>query len=361
MTIKFFKTKELVLKINKNYDPSRLNLDEWDAFLDVLCGEREFQKEAIRTAIIYMAGGRYENIEALVNENYFNSIKLRDRYRTASEYEQHLQLPGKLSANIDLATGTGKSYVIYGIAQIMMGLGLADKAVVLCPSLTIKKGLTKKFEALSGWSILRSRIPDSAKYKNPQINNADSTIKNGDICIENIHAVYERTNSSIRDSLIGVGARTLVLNDEAHHVFNKVEGHSTGSADIKRWKEFLLNPDYGFHYILGFTGTAFIDDEYFNDCLYRYSLRDAVEAGVVKLIDYVSKSVDRIDDNVKFQLIYDNHQEKRLKYSLIKPITIFVTKDINNAKKLAEKLKEFLAGWENVSKEEIEKVIKFQL
>ena len=361
MTIKFFKTKELVLKINKNYDPTRLNLGEWDVFLDVLCGEREFQKEAIHTAIIYMAGGRYENIEALVKENYSNSVKLRERYRTVSEYEQHLQLPGKLSANIDLATGTGKSYVIYGIAQIMMGLGLADKAVVLCPSLTIEKGLTEKFEALSSWSILRSAIPDTAKCKNPQINNADSTIKNGDICIENIHAVYERTSSSIRDSLIGVGARTLVLNDEAHHVFNKVEGRSTGSVDIKRWKEFLLNPDYGFRYILGFTGTAFIDDEYFNDCLYRYSLRDAVEAGVVKLIDYVSKSVERIDDSVKFQLIYDNHQEKRLKYSKVKPITIFVTKDINNAKKLAENLKDFLAGWENVTKEEIEKSHKVSI
>ena len=361
MTIKIFKTQELVLKVNKNFDPARLNLDEWDAFLDVLCGEREFQKEAIRAAIIYMAGGRYENIEALINENYPNSAKLRDRYRTVTEYKQHLQLPGKLTANIDLATGTGKSYVMYGIAQIMMGLGLVDKVVVLCPSLTIKKGLTGKFEVLSGWDILKNTIPDAAKRKNPQINNADSTIKDGDICIENIHAVYQHTGSSIRDSLIGVGARTLVLNDEAHHVFNKAEGRSNGSADIKRWKEFLLSPDYGFRYILGFTGTAFIDDEYFNDCLYRYSLRDAIEAGVVKLIDYVSKSVDRIDDNIKFQLIYDNHKEKRLKYSEVKPITIFVTKDINNAKKLAEKLKDFLAGWENVSKEEIEKSHKVSI
>ena len=39
-------------------------------------------------------------------------------------YLHHLQLPNKLAASIDLATGTGKSYVIYGIAQIMMGLGL---------------------------------------------------------------------------------------------------------------------------------------------------------------------------------------------------------------------------------------------
>jgi len=361
MSIKIFKTKELVLKVNKNYDPTLLNLDEWDAFMDVLCGEREFQKEAIRAAIIYMAGGCYENIEDLVNENYSNNAELHERYRTAAEYKQHLQLPGKLAANIDLATGTGKSYVIYGIAQITLGIGLIDKVVVLCPSLTIEKGLTEKFKLLSGWNILRNTIPDGAKYNNPRIINANSTIKDGDICIENIHAVYEHTGSSIRDSLIGAGARTLVLNDEAHHVFNKVEGRSTGSANIKRWKEFLLDPNYGFRYILGFTGTAFINDEYFNDCLYRYSLRDAVEAGVVKLIDYVSENNDHIDDSVKFQLIYDNHQEKRRKYSNVKPITIFVTKDINNAKKLAEKLKDFLAGWENISKEDIEKSHKVSI
>jgi len=361
MTIKIFKTKELVLKVNKNYDPARLNLEEWDAFLDVLCGEREFQKEAIRIAIIYLASGLYEKIEDLINENYSKNSALRERYRTVTEYKQRLQLPSKLAANIDLATGTGKSYVIYGIAQIMLGLGLVDKVLVLCPSLTIEKGLTEKFESLSGWSILRNTIPDATKWKNPRINNADTTIKDGDICIENIHAAYERTGSSIHDSLIGVGERTLVLNDEAHHVYNKVEVRSTGSMDIKRWKEFLLNPDYGFRYILGFTGTAFIDDEYFNDCLYRYSLRDAVEAGVVKLVDYVSESDGRIDDNVKFQLIYDNHREKQLKYSKVKPITIFVTKDINNAKKLAEKLKDFLAEWECVSKEEIERSHKVSI
>lgn len=153
--VKIYKTKDLVLRVNSFYDPSKLNLDEWEGFLDVLCGDREYQKEAIKNAIIYLAGGRYTKIEDLIEENYNKNPELKNRYVTIEEYKKHIQLSNKLSANIDLATGTGKSYVIYGIAQIMLGLGLVDKVLVLAPSLTIKTGLTEKFKSLSGNSKLK--------------------------------------------------------------------------------------------------------------------------------------------------------------------------------------------------------------
>ena len=63
--IKIFKQKDLLLKVNKNYDPKKLELDSWDFFIDKLCGDREFQKEAIKNAIIYLVSGRYEKIENL--------------------------------------------------------------------------------------------------------------------------------------------------------------------------------------------------------------------------------------------------------------------------------------------------------
>ena len=34
--------------------------------------------------------------------------------------------------------------------------------------------------------------------------------------------------------------------------------------NIKKWKEFLIEPKNSFKYIMGFTGTAYIDNEYFN-------------------------------------------------------------------------------------------------
>lgn len=147
---------------------------------------------------------------------------------------------------------------------------------------------------------------------------------NGDICIENIHAVYENTGSSIKDSFIGTGERVLVLNDEAHHIFNKITNRA--DDDVKKWKDFLCGAEYNFKYILGFTGTAYIEDDYFADVIYRYSLRHAIDEKVVKNIDYVRED-DSTDQDEKFEKIYSNHVENKKIYALIKPITILVTRD----------------------------------
>ena len=349
--IKIFKQKDLLLKVNKNYDPTKLDLDSWDFFLDKLCGDREFQKEAIKNTIIYLASGRYEKIEDLVEENYQNNNELQAKYNSLEEYKRNLQLPNKLFANIDLATGSGKSYVIYGIAQIMLGLGFVDKVLVLCPSLTIESGLTEKFESLSGNAELKNTIPQNAVCKNPSIVNANVTVKKGDICVENIHAVYSTTGSSIQDSFKNQGERVLVLNDESHHIFNQ-----STNKDLKKWREFLLNPDYDFKYILGFTGTAYKDNEYFNDVIYRYSLREAVENKIVKNIEYVQKD-DSSGINEKFQKIYQNHQDNIRNYDKIKPLSILITKDISKAKNLKDDLVDFLIKKEKSSKEEIEKQV----
>ncbi len=349
--IKIYKTQDLVLQVKQNYDPAKLSLKKWVDFIDVLCGDREFQKDAIRDAVIFLASGEYRSIEDLVEENFRKNDELEKRYKSIRDYQKNLLLPHKLSAVIDLATGTGKSYVIYGIAQIALGLGLVDKVLVLCPSLTIESGLKEKFENLSGDDKIKATLPDNATFKNPRIIDANSTIKNGDICVENIHAVYERTGSSINDSLKGNGERVLVLNDEVHHVYN-----TTGDKNIRKWRQFLLNPDFNFKYILGLTGTAYLDDEYFNDVIYRYSIRQAVNDKVVKSIDYVAKD-ENIDKNEKFQKIYDNHDEFVKKYRLIKPLTILITKDISKAKTLREDLIDFLKKREKISEKAVEKKV----
>lgn len=355
--MKTYNTKDLVLNVSKSYDPMKLNLLEWDRFLRVLCGDRYYQREAIETAIIYLASGKYRFIEDLIKENWHDNSKLQEKYISLDDYFDHIQLPGKLSATIDLATATGKSYVIYGVAQIMLSLGIIDKVIVLCPSVTIERELKKKFSALSGDGKLKSAIPNNSKYKNPRIIDANSTIKDGDICVENIHAVYEKTGSSINKSLTGEGQRVLVLNDEVHHVYNKISGRDKKSQGLKKWKEFLLNPKYNFYYMLGFTGTAYIEDDYFNDVIYRYSLRQAVDDKMVKMVDYVSKD-DTVGINEKMQKIYDNHIENKNYYWKVKPLTILVTKNIKNAKRLAGSLIEFLSKKEQLPETKIkEKVL----
>src|SRR3990172_8427373 len=354
--IKIYITQDLVLQVKQHYNPAKLNLKKWVGFLDVLCGDREFQKEAIRDAIIFLASGEYNSIESLVEDNFRKNDELQKRYKDVRDYQRNLPLPHKLSAVIDLATGTGKSYVIYGIAQIALGLGLVDKVLVFCPSLTIESGLKEKFEKLSGDDKIKATLPDSAVFKNPRIIDANSTIKNGDICVENIHAVHERTGSSINDSLKGGGERVLVLNDEVHHAYN-----SSSEQDIRKWKAFLLNPDYNFKYILGFTGTAYMDDEYFNDVIYRYSIKQAVNDKVVKSVDYVAE--DEVSSSPterkreKFHKIYDNHEEFVKRYRLIKPLTILVTKDISKARTLREDLIDFLEKREKISRKAVEKKV----
>lgn len=351
-----YNQKDLVLNVNKNFDPKVLDLNSWELFIEKLVEGREYQKDAIKNAIIYLASNRYEKIEDLIEENYNQNSEIRKKYLTIDEYFKDLQIKEKLFANIDLATGTGKSYVIYGIAQIMLGLNIVDKVIVLCPSITIESALKEKFEFLSGNSELKKTIPINSKYKNPRIINANQTINDGDICIENIHAVYSNTLSSIEDSLKNGGERVLVLNDESHHIFNKISGNSNEEKDLKKWKEFLISPKYNFKYILGFTGTAYNENQYFNDVIYRYSLREAIDQGIVKKVEYV-KEDDSKNENEKFQKIYYNHILNKEKYPKVRPITILICKDILSAKNLYNKLLDFISEKELKDKKDIEKKV----
>jgi len=347
-----FENKDLVLKVSTNYDPKRFDPNKYEAFLDALCGDREYQKEAIRVTLRYFLGGEYKSLKELAEENYHKNPKLQEKYSSFEDFLSHLQLPEKLSCSLDHATATGKSYVMYGIARIMLVEGAVDQVLVLCPSNTIEAGLTEKFRNLSADRTLKDLLPADSKIANPSIINASNTIQKGDICIENIHATYINTKSAIEDSLAGKGERTLVLNDEAHHLM------SPSDTALKKWKEFLLDPKYGFKFIVNVSGTCYIGDDYFTDVIHRFSLRDSIEEKFVKSIRYVAEDSSGNEDE-KFQKIYDNHIEnKTVKYRQVKPITILVTKNIAACKRLTEKLIAFLAKKEEISKEQAaEKVL----
>lgn len=296
--------QDLVLRVSRSVDPSVFDINKYEGFLDALCGEREYQKEAIRNTLLYLMGGNYNNLSQLAEENYHSNENLQTLYGSFEQYKRHLQFPNKLSCSLDLATGTGKSYVIYGIARIMLAKGVVDHVLVVCPSTTIEDGLMEKFKLLSGDEALRNLLPDDAAIKNPHIINATESIITGTICVENCHALYEHVKSSIRESLAGKGKRTIVINDETHHVYNQ-----TGKT-FKKWKEFLVDEEFDFKYIVGLSGTCYIGDEYFTDVISRYSLREAIEEGFVKIIDYVAEDTSNTQDE-RFQKIYDNHIENQ--------------------------------------------------
>ena len=349
--IKSIQNKDLVLNVSANYDPKNFNLNKYEPFIYALCGDREYQKEAIREVLRYFLGREYKCLKDLAEENYAKNVKLQERYLSLEDFIKSLQLPNKLSCSIDHATATGKSYVMYGVARILLAEGVVDQVLVLCPSNTIEYGLTEKFVILSSDNNLKVLLPPDSKILIPHITNASNTIRNGDICIENIHATYINTKSAIEDSLVGKGGRTLVLNDEAHHLMNPF------GRTLKKWKEFLLDPKYSFKFIVNLSGTCYIGNDYFSDVIHRFSLRDAIEAKFAKSISYVVEDSSSNQDE-KFQKIYHNHMEnKSVKYVKVKPITILITKNISACNRLTDELITFIAGIENTSKEEAAKKV----
>jgi type III restriction enzyme len=343
-----FRNEDLVLKVTTNIDPKIWDESKYEAFLDELCGVREYQKDAIRASLRYLLGGKYANLRELARENFEANDELQQRYGSWAAMEKHLQLPDQLSCSIDLATATGKSWVLYGIAAILLAEGAVDRVLVLCPSNTIEAGLMEKFRELAGNADLRDVLPASAKVRAPRIINASETIVESSICIENYHAILEHVKSSIRDSLKGRGDRVAVLNDEAHHVANESQ------ANAKKWKEFLLNPEYGFRIVVGVSGTCYVGDDYFADVVSRYSLRQAIEDRFVKKVEYVAEMPETDNPEEKWQLIYNRHQDwkRKLKKRKIRPLTIIVTKGIADCKRVTEELQAFLQDWEKISPED---------
>jgi type III restriction enzyme len=336
LTIDQFAVDDLVLPVSQSYDPATLDLAAYEEFIDAVVAGREYSKLAIVTALRFMAGGRYANTKQLAKEAFESTPALERRYGTLGRLMERLPFPDKLACTLDLATGTGKSYVLFCLARIMLNEGLVNRVLVLCPSLTIESGLVEKFDALLADADLTALLPSSKGTRLPERVDATGTVKAGQICIENIHAVYETTGSSISDSFEGSGASTLVLSDEAHHIY------SPGDAKLKKWREFVDSPAYGFLYHVGVSGTCYVANDYIADVVHRYSIRDAINDRWVKDVFYVSKDESTTDDE-RYQKLLQQHETNRKTYKPLKPLTIAVTKNIKAAEDLRDALVEFLA------------------
>lgn len=335
-----FRNEDLVLNVRPDYDPTRIDLDAYEAFLDALCEDREYQKDAIRTTCRLLAGGEYGSVTDLAEENYAANPVLAERYRSLDRLVDALPFPDKLACSIDLATGTGKSWVLYGIARILLAESVIDRVLLLCPSLTIEAGLRTKFKQLSADRRLLDLIPADREFRVPDVTDATVTTGPGAICIENIDATYRHVRSSVRDSFLGRGPSTLVLNDEAHHIYCPI---AQADAAVKKWKEFLDNPEFGFSRVVGCSGTCYRGNDYLADVTSRYSLRQAMDEGRVKLVHYVHKDVS-LNEEERFQKYLQLHRENERRYPRLKPLSIIVTSKIAAAEALVDKFRRFLVA-----------------
>lgn len=342
-----YKNSDFVLQIDDLSSKTLSVVNKYDAFLDALTTPNfSHLREAIKKAIHYFVTEKYTSTEQSATYTYNNSDKLKIRYHDLAKYLENIRIKDKKAYSIDLATGTGKSWVIYGVAQIMLAEGLVDKVLVLCPSLTIEEELKKKFERFSGDAILTKILEElGANYPSPAIKSANDPILNGDICVENIHAAYQRTGSSIEDSFKDKGLQTLVISDEAHHIYSEAD------AAFKKWFGFITNEEFDFNYLLGLTGTPYIGDDYFHDIIYRYSINQAMDDGIVKKIDYKLEEESIKDKG--FDETYHNHVVNQQAYTdILKPISIIVTDKIVTCIEVWRDLVDYLVEKESISREQ---------
>ena len=338
-----------VLKVDDVREATEAVVHKYDAFLNLLCKDRyAFQRAAARESLRFLVSDKYPDLERLARENWNAREAIRQRHESVDAYLAKMPLRNRKSVSLDLATGTGKSFVMYALAAIALAEGLAERVLVLCPSLTIEEGLLEKFIALAGNGELSGIMKElGAAVAIPGVKRGNKTIQSGDICVENIHAVYENTGSSIRDSFRGQGARTLVLNDEAHHLF------SPPDRGLKEWMKFLQHADFGFRQIVNVTGTPYVDDDYFPDVVSRYGLKEAITDKVVKKPNYKLEDTYSAHD---WQKTYAIHQKNRKDYGKeVKPISIVVTQEIARCVEVWRELVNFLAKKEKISREEAEK------
>jgi type III restriction enzyme len=146
------------------------------------------------------------------------------------------------------------------------------------------------------------------------------------------------------------GNRTMVLNDEVHHI---------SYSDENEWKKFieLIQPLYN----IGVSGTCYYKDGgYFTNIIYRYSLRQAIDDGWVKNVDYIVKENLPNKADEKWQVIINKHNEiktKLTRYGIL-PMSIVVTDKTDTCDNIAKQFKGYLKTASGLTDDEVnEKVI----
>lgn len=355
------KTNDLVLK-PKIKAPTE-TIEKYKELLDVVCGRGDdkdtnqfyFQKEAVIELLNYFLN--YRNLSELLEDNLFDNEVLRDYYKEqyGDNFKNNPLLDDlkKRIATIDLPTGSGKSYVIFLIAIILLNeLPEIDRIQIITPSKTIRKQLGLKFEELFEKikTIQNLRLPSIVSLH-------ENALAENCLAIDNIHKLYETENASLakEDSFgKGRGKNVLVINDEAHHIYNFNQGGNPRSEeyqDIKKWKEFLFNPEYEIENIINFTATPFEGKNvYLHNVIYRYGLMEAIKNRVVKDIKYLPEGDEKISEieaeKQQLKLAIEKLSEIKADFKKAdikkKPIGIIITADINEAKKVKDDFEKIL-------------------
>lgn len=392
-TVDRINLSQRVLKVNlKKSSAQNFRFSEIEDYVRTITNGRQYQYDAIRQVMTYLWGGGYKNISELAKENYLKNEQLREHFGSEELMFGHLPLPDRLSGVVHMATGTGKSYVIFAIAYLSLIMGLTKRVLVLGPSSTIiEEGLRDKFKDFMARADWNSKLPKEYQNKPIELLKNNDVIEDNSITIENINAIY--SVGSIFDTFFKGTDEVLVLGDEIHHAYSHLSFNPAANQLIEEqvaesareseenaerlWMQFLLGkgryhqPDFfcsdGTHKItrhIGFTGTPYNNNDYFADVLQDYNIRVAIEEKYIKDINpIIGIESDQGDVNwnsdTRYSVIVKNHHDNADKYSYmkdgkrrVKPITVFYCPTINSAKSKSEEFIRFLINEEKKNKSE---------
>jgi type III restriction enzyme len=346
---------EHTLDINlRKCDVTRFDFSEVEEYVRSLTGDREYQYDAVKRILIYLWGGAYKSVTDLARENYRKKAAIRQRFHSEEHFLRLLPLPDRLSGVCHLATGTGKSYVMFAVAYLSILLGKVHRVMILGPSSTvIEAGLRGKFnDYLYGekGAELKPYLPERLRHKVIRLLKCNDVIEDDSIVIENINAIYTKDSNSIGDTLFNHAGEVLVLSDEVHHAYSHLtfSGEDVGydftagregrgeDLEERLWMKYIREESLIKRHI-GFTGTPYNADEYFPDVICNYSIKDAIDEKIIKRINPIIKTETDEGDNEltrsqRFEQIIDTHADNKKKYSYpgkdgkpkVKPITIFI-------------------------------------
>ncbi len=369
-TVDRINLSEHVLKINLKKHSRQFHFEEIEDYIRAVADGRQYQYDAIRDIMTYLWGGSYKNVAELAKENYAFNEHLQERFGNEELMLGHLPLPDRLSGVVHMATGTGKSYVIFAVAYLSLVMGFTKRVLVLGPSSTIiEEGLRDKFQNFMARDDWNKKLPKEYQDKAIELLKNNDVIEDNSITIENINAIY--TVGGIRDTLFKGVSEVLVLGDEIHHAyshlnFNQTQksleldqnvdpsaGKDSEEKSERLWMKFLRQyPEITRH--IGFTGTPYNKDDYFADVIHDYNIRVAIDEKYIKDINpIIGTESDQGDvqwtTEKRFAVIYKNHLDNSEKYSYskngarrVKPITVFYCPTQNNAKDRSEEFIRFL-------------------
>ncbi len=370
-TVDRINLSEHVLKINlRKGSKSKFNFNEIEDYVRAISAGRDYQYDAIKHIMTYLWGGGYKDVTELAQENFKTNDHIKERFGNEEILLGHLPLADRLSGVVHMATGTGKSYVIFAVAYLSLVMGLTKRVLVLGPSSTIiEEGLRDKFKRFMENSEWNNRLPKEYQGKAIELLKNNDVIEDDSITIENINAIY--TLGGIRDTLFKNTEEVLVLGDEIHHAYSHLNfnatrktlemdkevdektGKETDERSERLWMQFLKQyPQITRH--VGFTGTPYNQNDYFADVIYDYNIKAAIEDKYIKDINpIIGTESDQGEvqwtSDKRYSVIVSNHEDNKRRYSYskggkprVKPITVFYCPTQNSAKTKSEEFIRFL-------------------